>query len=359
MRSWPETLTSLVTAIEPARRADPALVRERLDHLTKPPGSLGHLEDIALRLALIYGDPPPSLRRRVVFVLAADHGVAERGVSAYPAAVTAQMCRNFAAGGAAINAIARSVGADVVAVDIGVNAELGDLEGLLHRKVRRGSRDLASEAALTSEETAQAISIGAALVAERADTLDLVALGDMGIGNTTAASALTAALTGHAAAKVVGPGSGIGGERLTQKRAIVERAVRRAAASDDPFEILQQVGGLEIAGLAGVVLGAARAHTAVVSDGFIATAAALVAVRLCPTARDYLFASHRSTERGHQVLLDALGLRPPFDLDLRLGEGTGAALCLPVLEAAAAILREMATFASAGVSGRTAERPNV
>jgi nicotinate-nucleotide--dimethylbenzimidazole phosphoribosyltransferase len=353
-----EALTSLIAAIEPAHRADPGLVRERLDHLTKPPGSLGHLEELALRLALIYGNPPPSLRRRVVFVLAADHGVAQRGVSAYPAAVTAQMCRNFAAGGAAINAIGGAVGADVVAVDIGVDADLGDLPGVLHRKVRRGSRDLASEAALTSEETAQAILTGAALVAERADTLDVVALGDMGIGNSTVASALTAALTGRPVAAVVGPGTGVGGDRLAHKRAIVECAVRRIAAEEDPFEVLRQVGGLEIAGLAGVVLGAARATRAVVADGFIATAAALVAARLCPAARDYLFASHRSAEPGHRALLEALGLRPLLDLDLRLGEGTGAALCLPMLDAAGAILREMATFGSAGVSDQIEEPPN-
>ena len=352
----PEEVASLIGSIEPAHRADPALVRERLDHLTKPPGSLGHLEDLALRLALIYGDPPPALRRRVVFVLAADHGVAQRGVSAYPAAVTAQMCRNFAAGGAAINAIARTVGAEVVAVDIGVDADLGDVSGVLHRKVRRGSRDLVSQAALTREEAAEAILVGAGLVAERADTVDLVAMGEMGIGNSTVASALTAALTGRAAAEVVGPGTGVAGDRLVHKCAIVECAVGRIAGEDDPFEVLRQVGGLELAGLAGVVLGAARAGRAVVADGFIATAAALAAARLCPAARDHLFASHRSAEPGHRVLLEALGLRPLLDLDLRLGEGTGAALCLPILDAAGAILREMATFASARVSGRTEER---
>jgi nicotinate-nucleotide--dimethylbenzimidazole phosphoribosyltransferase len=180
----------------------------------------------------------------------------------------------------------------------------------------------------------------------------------MGIGNSTVASALTAALTGRRAADVVGPGTGVEGDRLVHKRAIVECAVRRIAAEDDPFEVLRQVGGLELAGLAGVVLGAARASRAVVTDGFIATAAALAAARLCPAARDYLFASHRSAEPGHRVLLEALALRPLVDLDLRLGEGTGAVLCLPMLDAAGAILREMATFASARVSGRTEEPPH-
>src|ERR1051325_3565552 len=349
----PENVASLIASIEPAHRAEPALVRERLDHLTKPPGSLGHLEDLALRLALIYGDPPPALRRRVVFVRAPRHGVVNRAVSAYAAAVTRQMCRNFAAGGAAINAIARTVGAEVVVVDIGGGADLGDLPGVLHRKGRRGSRDLASEAALTREEAARAILVGAGLVAERADTVDLVALGEMGIGNSTVASALTAALTGRAAAEVVGPGTGLAGDRLAHKRAIVECAVGRIAAEDDPFEILRQVGGHELAGAAGGVLGAAHARRGVVADGFIATAAALAATRLCPAARDYLFASHRSAEPGHRALLEALALRPLLGLELRLGEGTGAALCLPLLDAAGAILREMATFTSARVSGAT------
>jgi nicotinate-nucleotide--dimethylbenzimidazole phosphoribosyltransferase len=347
----PEELSSLICAVRPAQRADPAAVRAHLDDLTKPPGSLGHLEELALRLALIYGDPPPPLDRRTIFVLAGDHGVAHRGVSVYPPEVTAQMCRNFASGGAAINAIARAVGAEVVAVDIGVDADLHDVPGLVHRKVRRGTRDLTSQAALTREEACRAILVGAKLVSERADSAGIVVLGDMGIGNTTAAAALAAAFTGRPVADLVGLGTGLAPERLAHKRTIVETALSRLSPQAAALDVLAEVGGLEIAGLAGVALAGAGLERAVVTDGFIATAAALVAVRLCPPVREYLFASHRSVEPGHRALLEALELRPLFDWGLRLGEGTGAALALPILDAAAAVLREMATFSSAGVSG--------
>lgn len=347
----PEPLAALVASVEPPRRSEPDAVRAHLDSLTKPPGSLGRLEELALRLALVYGDPSPPVRRRIVLLMAADHGVARRGVSAYPPEVTAQMCRNFVAGGAAIDAIARAVGARVVAVDVGVDADPSELAGLVHRKVRRGTRDLAREAALTREEAAQAILTGVDLVAERLDEADIFGLGDMGIGNTTAASAVTAALTGRPAAEVVGPGTGVAGARLARKRAIVEAAVGRLAPDATPLDVLAEVGGLEIAGLTGVALGAARAGRAVVIDGFVSTAAGFVAARLCPPVREYLFASHRSAEPGHSVQLAALGLRPLFEFEMRLGEGTGAALAFPVLEAAAALLREMATFSSAGVCG--------
>lgn len=351
-RSLPkDALRPLLAAVEPARKADPRAVQNHLDNLTKPPGSLGYLEELALRLALVYGDPPPTLRHRTAFVLAADHGVASHGVSAYPREVTAQMCRNFGVGGAAINAIARAVEADVVTVDVGVDADLDDVAAIVHRKVRRGTRDLTREAALTPDEVTAAILTGAELVARR-DEVDIVLLGEMGIGNTTAASAVAAALTKCAVADMVGPGTGVDRERLAHKRALVEAALRRLSPDIGPLEILAEVGGLEIAALAGVVLGAARAGRAVVTDGFIATTGALAAVRLCPPARDYLFPSHRSAEPGHAALLNELRLRPLLELDLRLGEGTGAALALPLLDAAGAILREMATFAEAGVATR-------
>ena len=347
-------LRTLCDAVSPARRAEREAVRRHLDDLTKPPGSLGRLEDVALRLALILGDPPPSLRRRVVYVLAADHGVAKQGISAYPAEVTAQMCRNYVAGGAAINAFARAVGAEVVTVDVGVDADLGDLPGLVVRKVRRGTRDLTEGPAMTEEETLRAIAVGISLVRDGDSLPDVVALGEMGIGNTTAASALTAAWTGAPAASVVGPGTGLDRERLGRKLRLVEQAVTRVAGCPDPLHVLAEVGGLEIAGLAGVTLAAAAAGRPVVTDGFIATAAALAAGELCPTIRDYLFASHCSTEPGHRIQLSHLGLQPLFDLGLRLGEGTGAALALPWLEAAGALLREMATFSAAGVSSGAA-----
>lgn len=341
---------ALVAALRPAGRADAAAVAARLDGLTKPPGSLGSLETLALRLALIYGDPPPPLRRRTVIVCAADHGVTARGVSAYPASVTAAMCRNIAAGGAAINAVAASVGATVVLADLGVCADLDGEAGIEHCNVRRGTRDLVDGPAMTAEEAGRAVAAGAALVRSRLDRTDIVALGEMGIGNTTAAAALTAALTGAPAAAVVGPGTGLDERRLRRKRELVASAVARVGPGA-PFGALAQLGGLEIAGLVGVTLAAAGEGRAVVADGFIATAAAYVAVRICPPARDYLFAGHRSVEPGHSVLLDALGLEPVLDLRLRLGEGTGAALALPVLDAAGAVLREMATFEDAAVPG--------
>ena len=341
-----EEVAALAAAVRPARAADAAAVRRRLDGLAKPPGSLGRLEALAVRLARVYGDPPPPLRRRTVFVLAADHGVARRGVSAYPASVTGAMCRTLTGGGAAVCVLARSVGAEVVVADLGVDADLSGVPGLLHRKVRRGSRDLSAGPALTPAEAAAAVAAGAGLVRERAAGCDVVALGEMGIGNTTAATALTAALTGAGVAEVMGPGTGVVGAARARKETAVAAALRRAAGVRDPFELLAALGGLEIAGLVGVTLAAAGAGRAVVTDGFIATAAALVAARLAPPVRDHLVAGHRSTEPGHAVQLAALDLEPVLDLDLRLGEGTGAVLALPVLDAAAGLLREMATLAS-------------
>jgi nicotinate-nucleotide--dimethylbenzimidazole phosphoribosyltransferase len=309
---------------------------------------------LAARLARIYGDPPAEWEQRVVFVLAGDHGVAVNGVSAYPAAVTAQMCRNYAAGGAAICAMARAARVEVVAVDLGVNAGLDDVPGLVHRKVRPGTRDLTREAAMTESEARQAIAIGAALVRDRRPMPDMIGLGEMGIGNTTSASALTAALTGTDPSYVTGRGTGVDAEVVQRKAALVRSALSRLPDDSPPLRILAELGGLEIAGLVGVVLGAAASGRAVVVDGFIAAAAALVAVRMAPGVRPYLFASHQSAERGHRVLLRALRLRPLFRLGMRLGEGTGAVLAIPILDAAAALLRHMATFESAGVSSAVA-----
>lgn len=348
-------LEALITGIGPARAASPEEVQAHLDRLTKPPGSLGGLEDLARRLARILGDPPPELVHRTVFVLAGDHGVARTGVSAYPPEVTAQMCRNFARGGAAINAIAGATGARVVVADLAVDAEADALGGIRDLKVRRGTRDLSRGPALTREEAHRAVLHGATLVEEALPNLHVAALGEMGIGNTTAASALTCALTGCSAHEVVGPGTGVGDEGLARKRDAVTRGVARVGPGAAPLDVLAELGGGEIAGLVGVTLAAARAGRPVVTDGFIATAAVLVAQRLAPAVSDYVFASHRSAEPGHAILLEALDLTPIFDLGLRLGEGTGAALAFPLLDAAGAVLREMATFQAAGVSGP--ERP--
>ncbi len=329
-------------------------VRAHLDDLTKPPGSLGRLEEVSVRLARIVGDPPPRLARRTVFVLAADHGVTARGVSAYPAEVTAQMCWNLAGGGAAVCAFARAVDCEVVVADLGVKHDGPLGRGVLHRRVAQGSADLASGAALTAVRRDAAIAAGAALV--EAHPSDVVCLGEMGIGNSTAAAALTALLTPGPSDAVVGPGTGVEGAALEAKRAVVRAAVERVGPGRSAAAILAEVGGLEIAGLVGVTLAAAGRGVPVVVDGFISTAAALVAVGIAPQVRDYLFAGHRSTEPGHDRALAGLGLDPVLDLGFRLGEGTGAVLALPVLDAAGAILREMATFSGAGVSGPTAGR---
>ena len=344
-------LQELVRSVMTPQAADPVAVQQHLDSLTKPPRSLGYLEELALRLAVIYGDPTPPLRPRVVLVLAADHGVTNQGVSAYPRSVTAEMCRNYLNGGAAVSAIARSTGSGIVVVDMGVDADLSDMADLVHRKVRRGTRDLAEEPALRPDEVTQAILAGASVLALRAPDALLIGLGEMGIGNTTSASAITAALTGVAPESVVGRGTGVSDQALQRKQAAVRQGVARLNGSIEPLHVLAEVGGLEIAGLVGVVMAGAAAGRAVVTDGFIATAAALLAVRLCPASWPYLFASHCSAEPGHRVLLNALRLRPIYELDMRLGEGTGAALAFPVFDASAAILRDMATFQSAGVSG--------
>jgi nicotinate-nucleotide--dimethylbenzimidazole phosphoribosyltransferase len=336
--------------IRSARMADAGAVLAHLEQLCKPPGSLGMLEQLALRLALIYGDPPRPLQNRLVVVLAADHGVAAQGVSAYPQEVTRQMCATCAAGKAAINVIASVCGAEVLLVDVGV---IGDeIREVLTRRVRAGSRNLAVEPALTRDEVVHAIRIGMDIVRERAGSVDVFALGEMGIGNTTAAAALTAVFTGAPAEAVTGTGTGISSATLKLKQEVIRQAVARVGLTADPLHVLAHVGGIEIAALVGVVLGAAVAGRAVVTDGFIATAASLTAVRIAPTARDYLFASHRSTEPGHCVQLEALGLEPLMSLGLRLGEGTGAALALPIIDSAGALLREMATFEDAGVSGK-------
>jgi nicotinate-nucleotide--dimethylbenzimidazole phosphoribosyltransferase len=326
--------------------------RARQSRLTKPPGSLGRLEELSVRLAGMTGSIDPPLAHRVVFTLAADHGVAAEGVSAYPREVTAQMVANFLAGGAAINVLARGLGARVVVADLGVDADLPPDERLRACKVRRGTASITQGPAMTREEAARAVGWGRRLVREELESgLDVALTGDMGIGNTTAASALVCAVTGAEPMDVVGRGTGVDDEGLARKRDAVARALQVSPVpAQDPLGRLAALGGLEIAGLAGVVLEAAAHRRPVVVDGFVAGAAALLAVELAPRARDYLIASHLSQELGHRVALGHLGLRPLLDLELRLGEGTGAVLALPLLESAVRVLREMATFDEAGVS---------
>ena len=325
--------------------------------LTKPAGSLGRLEELSTRVAGMTGRLDPPLDRAVVFVLAADHGVAAEGVSAYPSAVTAQMVANFLRGGAAINVLARAVGAKVVVADIGVDADLDPHPELRAINVRRGTASITRGPAMSVEEVQQAIEVGRELV--RAENPDVAITGDMGIGNTTASAAVICALTGLDPADVVGRGTGVDDAGYERKVRAVRDALRvnREAISRGPIEALAATGGLEIAGLVGVILEAASMRRPIIIDGFISGAAALAATAIAPGVEGYLIASHRSQERGHGAVLEHLGLKPLLDLDLRLGEGTGGALALPLVRASVRLLNEMATFEDAGVSGRVEPAP--
>jgi len=329
--------------------------RAAMDAKTKPPGSLGRLEDVAVRLAVLQGTLTPGVDPARAIVFAADHGVAAEGVSAYPAAVTAQMMAGFVAGGAAVAVLAASLDVSLRAVDVGVDADLGGMDGVVHAKVRRGTANLAVGAAMTHEELDAALQVGREAVVEAAeDGCRTLCLGEMGIANTTSAAVLTGVLTGSDAAGVTGRGTGIDDERLALKRDVVARAMARAAEhADDPMELLREAGGLEIAALVGAIVEAPAHGLIVVIDGYIVTAAALVALAIRPTVRESLFFAHRSAEPGHVAALTACEAEPLLDLGMRLGEGSGAVLALPLLRAATTILTDMATFESAGVSGPT------
>ena len=325
------------------------------DRLTKPRGSLGRLEEIGIRLCAIAGACPPPLPAPVtVAVFAGDHGVVAEGVTAWPQEVTAQMVANFCAGGAAINVLARHAGADVVVVDVGVATPIPtDSDALVRRKVAPGTRNLAVEPAMTTEEANAALDVGVD-VARRAVSAGarMLVMGDMGIGNTTPAAALIAACTGRSALEVTGRGTGIDDATLVRKRAVIDQALSRVPRHSEPLVALAELGGLEIAALCGFVVAGASSGVPVIVDGVIAAAATLVAATFVPEVVDYLVVGHRSSEPGSSAVLEELGLSPVLDLDMRLGEGTGAALAVPTVQAAARILREMATFDSAGVSDK-------
>lgn len=347
-------LEDVIKEIKPLHESAMRAARTRQDQLTKPRGSLGRLEELSIQLAGIKADPFPVVDRKAVIVMAADHGVTREGVSAYPSDVTAQMVLNFLRGGAAINVLARQAGARVMVVDIGVAADFEPLPGLVRRKVRCGTRNSAQGPAMTREEAEQALQVGVDVLNEEADRgLDIVATGDMGIGNTTPSSAIVAALTGLPVGQVVGRGTGLDDQGLDRKIRVIEQALAvNQPNANDALDVLHKVGGLEIAGLAGTMIAAASRRIPVVVDGFISTAAAMIAVDLAPGLRDYLIAAHLSVETGHRAMLQHIGLKPLFDLNLRLGEGTGAALAFHMIEASTRILREMATFDEAGVSDK-------
>ena len=329
--------------------------RAHLDSLTKPLGSLGRLEDLAAQWFAICEGRFPAILNKSVYVFAADHGITAEGVSAYPAQVTQQMVLNFLAGGAAINVLARLNQVEVNVVDVGVDGDLSGHAGLIQRNVRRGSRNMLREAAMSDPELDAALAVGEALAENAyAQSRNLIAVGEMGIGNTTAASVMTAALTGLPASLVTGTGTGVESEAYAHKCRVVEKVVNRHfSETTSPREILRRGGGLEIAAMTGLMLGAAQRKIPIIADGFISTAAAAIACGLESGVRPYLFAGHRSQEPGHRVLLAHLELEPILDLDMRLGEGTGAVLAMPILEAAMRLYQEMATFKSAGISGAT------
>ena len=343
-------------SIPPLSAGAQAAAQALQNTLTKPAGSLGQLEDLSVQLAAIAGKLRPALERKAVIVMAADHGVAREGVSAYPAEVTPQMVLNFLHGGAAINVLARQAHARVIVVDIGVNAEFDPMPGLERRKIAYGTQNLLHGPAMTRTQAEEAIQVGLQTVEqEYARGLDVVATGDMGIGNTTPSAAICAVMTGLPVAQVTGRGTGVDNDGLARKIAAIERALATNQPDrSDPLDVVSKIGGLEIAGLAGVIIGGAARHLPVVIDGFISGAAALIAAGLVPAVKPYLIAAHQSVEIGHRAMLESLGLRPLLNLNLRLGEGTGAVLAFHLLDASVRILNEMATFAGAGVSNKEA-----
>jgi nicotinate-nucleotide--dimethylbenzimidazole phosphoribosyltransferase len=344
-----EHMTKNITPVNDAWRLR---AREHIDSLTKPLGSLGQLEELAAQIAAIREGDISDLNAKGVYIFAADHGVTEEGVSAYPRDVTRQMVLNFLAGGAAISVLARLHKVALNIVDVGVDADFNNAPGLLHCKVSRGTKNMLHEAAMNDSQLAEALAVGQQM-ALRAVTSNqgIVAIGEMGIGNTTSASVITCALTGAEAEHATGVGTGVGPKEYMHKIQIVQRILRQHRAGfSSPREMLRCVGGLEIAAMTGMILAASQAKRVIVLDGFISTAAAALAVTLEPNVRDYLIAGHCSTEGGHKILLDHLKLSPVLTLQMRLGEGSGAVLAIPILESAIHLYAEMATFTSANVS---------
>lgn len=350
------SLQTIISQIPELDQAAMDAARQRQDTLTKPPGSLGRLEALSIQIAGITGQPIPTIQHKVITTMAGDHGVVTEGVSAFPQDVTWQMVANFLHGGAAINVLARHVGARVIVVDMGVARDLEPHPRLSIKKIDYGTRNFTQGPAMSREQAEQALLAGASVVeAELENGFDLLGTGEMGIGNTTPSAAIAAVFTGRAPLEVVGRGTGLDDEGVRHKAEVVQRGLElNQPDPTDALDVLAKVGGFEIAGLAGAMLAAAAHRKPILVDGFISTAAAMIAVGLAPQVRPFLIASHRSQEQGHRLMLEWLGLEPILDLDLRLGEGTGAALAMSVAEAACKTLAEMATFAEAAVAGKKA-----
>ena len=349
-----QIITQVCSQIEPIDRSWLNAARERQLTLTKPPGSLGRLEEIANRLAAIQRTVKPVVTNKRIYVVAGDHGVTAEGISAYPREVTPQMVDNFLRGGAAINVLGRAGGIEVRVVDAGVDADLSYRAELIQAKIVRGTANFATSPAMTREEAEACLAAGIRLGRTAAEEgINLLGIGEMGIGNTTAASAITSVLMRCDPEAVTGRGTGIDDAGLAHKIVVIRRAVElNQPNAADATDVLAKVGGAEIGVMAGIVLGAAANRLPIVADGFISTTAAALALTLQPNVRDYLFNGHRSAERGHTALIDFIGEQPLLDLSMRLGEGTGAALAMHVIEGAAKLLCEMATFADAGVSNK-------
>ena len=331
-----------------------AAARKRQNSLTKPLGSAGYLEDLSVQIAGMTGSAIPDCSRKTVILMAADHGIAKEGVSPYPPEVTPQMVLNFLHGGAAINVLTRQVNSAVKIVDIGVAFDFGEIPGICHRKVARGTANMLTGPAMTREQAESAIRVGMEIADESIDNgVQMIATGEMGIGNTTPSAAITAVLCGRAPAEVTGRGTGIDDAGLQRKIRIIERCIAvNQPNPGDAMDVLCKIGGLEIAGMAGVVIAAAARRVPVVLDGLISTVAAAIAVELVPETKHYLIAGHLSEEIGHRILLEKLGLRPLIQLNMRIGEGTGAVLAFSIVDASLNLLRNMATFEQAGVSDK-------
>lgn len=346
------SITRTLARIRPVNQGLLAQAQLKLDNKTKPPGSLGRLEEFARRMAAISGVMVPDTSKKVIFTFAGDHGIVEEGISLYPSEVTAQMVFNFLNGGAGVNVLARHSDVEVRVVDVGVDHDFGETAGLIHRKVARGTRNFAKGPAMTREEALAAMQVGIDLADQcKAEGISLVGTGEMGIGNTSPSSAIIAAISGLGVRELTHRGTGIDDAALENKIRVIEQGLALNKPNPhDPLDVLAKVGGLEIAAIAGLVLGCAANSIPVVIDGFISTAGALIASELHPNVRDYIFAAHRSVEIGHRIMLERIGAAPILDLDLRLGEGTGAALAMGLIEAGVKVMKEMATFDEAGVS---------
>ncbi len=351
-----EKIEEIIQKITPVNFKLMEKAQEKLDNLTKPQGSLGKLEDFARRIVGISGTLSPKIKRKVIFVMAGDHGVVEQGVSAYPQEVTFQMVSNFIRGGAGINVLAKHIGAEILVVDMGVAKEFPLGEGIIRKKIACGTNNMAKGPAMSRDEAERAIIAGVEVFEDELNRkgIDIVGLGEMGIANTTPSSAIVACLTKAKVEEVTGRGTGIDKNQLKNKVKVIKQAIKvNHPDPEDGLDVLSKIGGFEIGGLVGCILAAASHRVPIVIDGFISCASALIAIKLAPLAKDYIFASHNSVEKGHKIALGYIGKVPMFDLGMRLGEGTGAALGISFIEAGVKTLTQMATFTDAGVDNKS------